>query len=337
MSKSRRSNVPTPRSPKHARRAPAPRTPRENDAEWACAAGSAGVPIEQLMREVAQFRVALEADMTIAAAAAELGEGALAFQIVESERGHLADFEARALETLEGPARVDGPTVRRSVASRVPRTWLAAAAAIALITGLGTTISRTDPQQPSRSTTLALAAAANYADFARLASGSASASQMIAAASKLHDTLARLVLNDPTSATQVASILNSEQDALLRWLPAGTGVVLADAKALVARLSKSAPGRAGQVIGQVKIENAPSGAERGSSKPAAHPTPQPTSGPTAQPAPTTQPQASPSTKPTPRPTSKPSDSPKPTPTPSGSPSPSRSPVIPGGPAGLPTI
>lgn len=277
-------------------------------------AADAGMPVADLMREVAEFRVALEADMTVAAAAAELGEAEIASSIVGAELQHLADFENRAMRALT--PRSPAPVVSHR---HVRRTRLAFAAALALITALGGAISFSDRSSPSTPSTsnLALAAAMRYADFATLASGDVSAQQMIAAATRLHATLADLVRQDPGSADQVASILRSEQQQLLRWLPAGTTIVLADAKALVARMRAGAPANAAAVLSQVRIASPPPQSQERTHSNA-----------TASPKPTT----SPSPKPAPSPTSSPKPQPAPTPTqqPSSSPSPTP-PVLPGGP------
>lgn len=318
MAKSRR-HLNTPRAPK-------PRSGAE--AEWTSAAQDAGVPVEQLMREVAQFRVALEADMTIAAAAAEIGDDAWAGEIIDNEREHLADFERRTLRALAEAERIPARRPARQ-SPRMPKVWMATAAAIALITALGTAVARTD-KTPESTSTLALAAASRYADFAQLASGGSTAAELTEAAALLHATLEDLVLRDPSAAMQVASIIRNEQEQLLRFRPDGTVAVLSGAKALVARLSKDASKSAAQVISQVEIDDVPSGdgshANQGT-KPGSKPTAKPTTAPTSKP----------TAKPTPKPTTKPSSpasgqpTAEPTPTPTSSPSPTTKPIIPGAP------
>ena len=324
---------------------PRPRSGREPIEEWRSAADDAGVPLEQLMREVAHFRVALDADMTIAAAAAELGEDALAADILGAEREHLADFEVRALRSLHsehadaaGGAGGAAGTRRRltPVAPAAPagffrtgrtRMLAAAAAAAVIITGLGTAASRSDHRPQNQTATLALAAATRYADFTRLASGDVSAQQMIAAAAALHDSLADLIMKDPTAASQVATILTSEQQQLLRYLPPGTTTVLRDARALVARLSKVVPSSAAKLINSVDIESPPPSAAP-ANRPANHPTssgkpsPRPTStSPASVPQPSATPQPATSSSPHPSSGS--------TPSPNGSPSATTPPIFPG--------
>lgn len=306
------------------------RRARRAEATYEDFAAEAGVPVADFMREVAEFRVALEADMTIAAAAVELGAPEIASSVIGSDRDHLAAFESRAMRSIS-PAR-SAPTLKPTHLP-VRRTRLAMAAALALITALGGALSYTERPSTNKSVTsnLALAAAARYAQFSALATGDASAAQMIEAAARLHQTLADLVSQNPASANQVADILRSEQQQLLRWLPPGTTTVLADAKALVARMRASAPAKAAAVLDQVNIASPPPQSNTGTgtststssgSHPTAHPTPKPTAAPS--PAPEPHPTTTPSS---PKPSPKPSDMPSA----SSSPAPSSSPVFPGTP------
>lgn len=296
--------------------------------EWQDIATDAGVEVSELMREVAEFRVALSADMTIAAAAAELGETELAAGLIEAERAHLAAFEIRAHEALlrNPPPK---PVRQHLRDHRVAKALVMAAAAVALVGSLGVAVGRGHPSSGSSSTdgTLALAAAARYADFSRIATGeNVTASTMIAAATRLHASLASLAINDPKDADQVVGILNSEQQQLLKWLPPGTTTVLEDAKALVAQLRLSAPGLAGQVIGAVTIASPPNAARPPSAKVPTKPVTSAT--PSPQPSPSAGSASIPTAKPTIAPAPQPSAT---TPEPSVSPSPSKPPLFPGGP------
>jgi hypothetical protein len=59
-------------------------------------------PLAEVLRDVADFRVALESDLLIAAAAADLDEPELAAGIVTGERSRLESFHAQVLRRLAG-------------------------------------------------------------------------------------------------------------------------------------------------------------------------------------------------------------------------------------------
>lgn len=62
-------------------------------------------PLDKVLREVTDFRVALETDLLIAAAAADADEPELAAGIVTGEQSRLASFHEQMLRRL---ARLPG-------------------------------------------------------------------------------------------------------------------------------------------------------------------------------------------------------------------------------------
>ena len=87
--------------------------------------------------------------------------------------------------------------------------------------------------------------ATTFRQFESVVDSDASASQVVAAAAKLHQQLAALMAStpdDPARARVVANLLQLEQDLLLRKQPPGTSIVLAASRRLVAQLLGSSAG-----------------------------------------------------------------------------------------------
>lgn len=284
--------------------------PRLNDlhdsARLQALAAEGGLPVEELLREVADLRLALATDLTIAAAAVDADAFEIASEVVDGDRIAVGDFRDRVNDLLATPPSrpTTGPAERSTRPGlRRPAPLIAVAAGLVFL--LGGIVTGPGFSEPNRAPNqLALDAQARYLDFSRLVGSNATAAQVIAASSKLHDSLASLVFSDPTT---VANILNSEQLLLLSSDPAGTNVILADVQALVRRLRASAPAGAAAVLDSVVI--APTPRSSASAKP--KPTPSP----------------APSATPSPKPTSRPSPSPSATPQHSGGPTPTPTPLI----------
>jgi hypothetical protein len=239
---------------RHGRPAPEPKKPRSDSERINSLAESAHVPVEDVLREVADFRLALETDMIIAAAAldAELdlhGDSPdLLGEVLDGERAELATFHDRVLDRLADAAASDELALRRT--RPVPRrrftATLTAAAALLTILGVGRTALRTDssPDLRATSNSAALATAQDqYADFSSAVS-SQSPGAVRETATQLHLTLQNLINNhagDPEVARRAAQLLQAEISLLEVRDPAGASAVLAQARGLVTLLQRAAP------------------------------------------------------------------------------------------------
>jgi hypothetical protein len=248
---------------RHGRPAPQPKKSRTDSERISAIAEGAHVPVEDVLREVADFRLALETDMIIAAAALDaelegrldgaLGGGLdseapdLLGDVLDGERAELATFHDRVLGRLADAAASDELALRRT--RRVPRrrftATLTAAAALLTILGVGRTALHTgSPDLRSASNSAALATAQDqYADFSSAVS-SQSPGAVRDAATQLHATLQNLINNhagDPEVARRAAQLLQAEISLLEVRDPAGASAVLAQAHALVTLLQRAAP------------------------------------------------------------------------------------------------
>ncbi|MHB8452847.1 MAG: hypothetical protein ACYDAQ_20690, partial [Mycobacteriales bacterium] len=97
------------------------RPPADASARLAQLAGGSGLPLTALVREVAEFRLALETDLTIAAAAVEADRPRLAAQLLDGERGELERFEDRMLGRLaDAPPGAHAPPGAQAPPARHP-------------------------------------------------------------------------------------------------------------------------------------------------------------------------------------------------------------------------
>ncbi len=283
--------------------------------------------LDALLRDVDDLRGSLRRDLSLAATAAEAGEGELAAWLVTQDDG-LRAFEARALGHLDALAIADDDVLRDDVlpASRPRRRMLtpapfAAAAALvfAFAIGVGTPSNTLDPSTPATDNAAALA---SYEAFSQLALEGGSVSQISAAAQEFHDELAPLVARpgtDPAVVSQMIRLLQSERAMLIAG---GTSTqaltqVLREADRLVARLRANL-NQAGLLVPvpEQKPRSEPSPAKE---RPRSSTRPTPAASSTPSPKPTT----------SPKPSASPSASPKPTATPtSPAPSPTASPPRP---------
>lgn len=201
-------------------------------------ARAAGEPLDDVLREVAEFRVALETDLLIAAAAADADEPELAVGIVDDERTRLTAFHGTVLDRLAALCERDRATLRR----RRRRTRRAAAATVAAVTAgvlaAGVAVAVRDdrsagglvaaahvaPAQPGDADTVALEATAE-AQLARLSSAArrgAPASTLEPLVAALHKTLATLstrAAGQPDVAAKVRRLLTAERRLLARNAP----------------------------------------------------------------------------------------------------------------------
>lgn len=278
-----------------------------------------GDPLVTLLEDMHDLRMTLAADLTAAAGAADAGADDVARDIIEADRVELARFARVAnirLERLEHPLP-EGPTPRqaeqrpawrRRVAVALPvvpvvgAMALSAAAATGVLPIPGTThapkpaVVRADDRSPVSS-------------FKQLVSvlnnDHPSASQVMAAASKLHRQLRKLIANspnDPGKAAEIAQLLSMEQSLLLQKQPPGVSVILDATRKLAARLVTVAPEAPSPSIAPTFVPTAP----HHSHKPQRHeisPTP------SAKPAPTQPAQPTPATSANPDPSPSPSNGP----------------------------
>ncbi len=234
-----------------------PRSPRNGSLQEL--ADSAGTPVSELLREVAEFRLALETDLTIAAAAADVSAGELspdrAAEIVSSTlaggRADLRELEGRLLEGLDRPAAIRVPRPRRfggrtgSAASAPPPRprarvravpLIVAGVVVGLMAGLvGPTVHPATSSAPG----VTLSADESFASLSQ-AVGAGDSTEAASAGDALHETVAALIArapDDPQAAREAARLLIAE-GLFLDRLPGPEGVRLqARMRVLIGRLT----------------------------------------------------------------------------------------------------
>ena len=281
-----------------------PVAPLSDSERIAAVAAEADVPVEQVLRDVADFRLALETDMIIAAAAVDAENPEVLSEVIEGERLELATFHDRLLERLADAAAEDEIALRR--ARRAPRAgrvsrWVATAAAVAAVFGLGRTfVAPTDLRDS------APVAAMETADqhYARFSSAVTSDSPVAVreAAQQLHRTLQKLIdehASDPEVAQRAAQLLQAEISLLRANDPDGASQVLAQARHLVSMLERAAPPKVREAVKPVlDAAVAPSPKPKASkAKPSATPSPSAKSTPSEKPSSTPSESSSPGTNP----------------------------------------
>jgi hypothetical protein len=280
-------------------------------------------PLDAIIRDMRELRLTLASDLSTAAGATEDGAYDVAGDIVDGDRADVARF-ARLIDerlrrverfpTAPAPRPTSSPAWRRRIAVALPIAPVVGALALSAAAATG---ALPLPGQ-SHSPAPAVNALANgrlpssFTQLVKVVHNDPSASQVIAAATKLHRQLTQLIArssNDPQSVAEVAQLLQLEQSLLLKAQPPGASVVLNQNRRLAARLVTLEP----------------------SATPSLRPTDLPTVAPSHAPARhrsdttrTTTTKASP--KPSP---SEQHRSPSPSPSPSGSPSSNPIPGVPG--------
>lgn len=254
-----------------------------------------GDPLESLLEDMHDLRMTLAADLTAAAGAADAGADDVASDILEADRVELARFARVAnirLERLSRPLptqRESRPAWRRRVAVALPiapvvgAMALSAAAATGVLPIPGATHA---PRQPAVSADDARSPVTTLRHLETILNGSPSASQVLAAASKLHRQLRQLIANtpnDPGKAAEIAQLLSMEQSLLLQKQPPGVSMLLDATRKLAARLVTVAPEIHTPSIAPTFVPTAPP-----SHKPQRHnvsPSPSAKATPPAQPSP----------------------------------------------------
>lgn len=271
--------------------------------------------LESLLEDMHDLRMTLAADLTAAAGAADAGADEVARDIIEADRVELARFARVANVRLERLARgASEPTVherpawRRRVAVALPVVPVVGAMALsaAAATGVLPIPGATHPGKPPVARAEDNSTNASFQQLVKVLNGDPNASQVIAAASKLHHQLRELMdtsPNDPGRAAEIAHLLQMEQSLLLSKQPPGVSIVLDATRKLAARLVNVAP----------ELRNTPSVA------PTFVPTAAPQQRPhkhVVSPSPSTKPAA---TKPATSTQTSPSQQPDPSPSPSSTP------------------
>ena len=213
-------------------------------------------PLESLLEDMRDLRLTLAADLTAAAGAAEEGATGVASDIVDADRQELARFARVADQRLLRLQRLatagpETPKWRRRIVVSLPvvpvvgAMALSAAAATGVLplpgTGNG---SHGSSDSVSASQSVSPAPVDSLRQLVDVIDHNPSASQVIAAASKLHRQLRHLMAtspNDPTQVSQIAELLRMEQSLLMQSQPPGVDVVLTATRRLAARLVHSGP------------------------------------------------------------------------------------------------
>jgi hypothetical protein len=212
-----------------------------------------GDPLESLLADMHDLRMTLAADLTAAAGAAEAGADDVACDIFEADRVELARFARVAnirLERLSHPLPTEAasrPAWRRRVAVALPIAPVVGAMALSAAAATGVLPIPGATHAPNQAVVRADDAHSPVTSFKQLETilnGSPSASQVNAAASKLHRQLRRLIANspnDPGQAAEIAQLLSMEQSLLLQKQPPGVSRLLDATRKLAARLVTVAP------------------------------------------------------------------------------------------------
>lgn len=201
-------------------------------------AAADGRPVEDLLREVAEFRLALEADLTIAAAAAEVEEPGVVADVVDADLHDLHAMEDRALRGLRhGRHRTRGASVLRRGFALHTVPLLAVAAAVGLAGGLVAPHVGGTSLQSARG-----AADDQFASLSKAVVDRDDASAVVAAR-QLHASVAELIdqaAGDPSAARDAARLLLAE-GLVLDAVPGADGVRMrAQMRDLMQRLQTAA-------------------------------------------------------------------------------------------------
>lgn len=186
-------------------------------AELTRLADASGLPVERLLAEVAEMRVALDTDLLLAAAAVDQAQPGIAADAVDSARDHLRAGSAALLDGL-----ATGPEPPRPGRPRRARLAHATALPVLLLTALGGAVAgvaapRLAGHSAARSGSLADAATQGLLSLSS-AAGTNDMPALTSAGDALHSDLRRLITaagdGDSAAATQAARLLTAEQGVL---------------------------------------------------------------------------------------------------------------------------
>jgi hypothetical protein len=257
----------------------------------------------------------LDVDLTVAAAAVDNDRLDVAADVIDHDRVELMDFAVRADRHLEAAAseaqaeadadaeaagvaaEISAPSRRRRRAVLSASQAVLAAAACAVVFAGVVPSGNSQPTHPLAGAQLE----ASYAEFTHLARTSGDAQRIVAAGTKLNRSIElrmTLAASDPARARQMLRILQEEQRLLRQMNPAGSARLIAQAQALLLRLTAA--------LDEATSGEIDPGTSTSTEDEPAAPTPVGAPSPTAEP-------------PTGEPTAEPTTEPLPTETPSGEP------------------
>lgn len=251
--------------------------------------------LDALLHELDGLRLTLETDLTLAAAAVESGQPAMAVDIIDSDRDGLRAFEGRALGHLE---RLATPHRR----FRVPAAPFVAAAAVAgFLVGVVPHLS--GPAQDN-TTNVSSSSPAQSLQLLEEATNSGDTAQALDAANQLHGQLTPILLQaktDPAAAAQALALLQQEQQ-LLAGAPDASALldVLQTSRQLASTLRsllRTVPKPAAPVVVAAPQTTPQPTSAPASAKPATSPSPTATPKHSSSPAPKSSGSASPSASP----------------------------------------
>jgi hypothetical protein len=201
-----------------------------------------------------ELRLSLASDLTAAAGATDEGAYGVAADIVAGDRADVARFARMADERLAraeqfAQAGSTQPAWRRRVAVVLPVAPVVGALALsaAAATGALPLPGHSHAPAPTVSALPQGKLPSSFTQLVRVVHNDPSASQVIAAATKLHRQLTQLIAtssNNPQSVAEVAQLLELEQSLLLKAQPPGASVVLNQNRKLAARLVTLVPSAA---------------------------------------------------------------------------------------------
>lgn len=270
--------------------------------------------LDNLIIDMRELRLSLASDLHAAAGAVDIDAHDVAADIIESDRADLADFLRRNRTRLvrgsvsARPSETVGRGRRRRALIVVPAIPLVGALTVSAAAAAGLLPVHTRSNHHAKTATSATASqplTSTFDQFESVVDGDPSASQVVAAATALHQQIAALLATSPANprrVSEVARLLEMEQALLLHKQPPGTAVVLAASRRLAAQLLLVAP------------RSMPS--STASASPAQWPSPTATASSDVHPTTTPKPTATPTTTPTPTPVT--TSSPSPTSSSSGS-------------------
>lgn len=266
--------------------------------------------LEHLLDDVRDLRLTLVADLSAAAAAVEADSARVAAEIVESDRRDLMAFLQRSGTRLDALART--PQAADPVVAPTQRTWRrrlvislpavplvgALAMSAAAAAGLLPLPTHSSPKHVHVLNEGSAAMPPTFTNFETVLAGDPSASQVVAAASALHEQIAAMIANapqNPGGVGEVARLLQLEQALLLRTQPPGSKLVLAQSRKLAAQL--------------LNVASHPSSTQPTPASVPTSPASSPHKSPSTKASSTSSPSPKSSTKPSTSPSSKPSSSP----------------------------
>jgi hypothetical protein len=206
--------------------------------------------IADLLEDMQDLRLTLVADLSAVAAAVETDSERIAADIVECDRQELLAVLRRDAARLS--TRVDDATVTAVQNVPKPRSWrrrvVISLPAVPLVGALAMSAAAAAGLLPlpthsgshhARVVSEGAPVSSTFQNFETVLAGDPSASQVVAAASALHQQIAAMIATapqDPGGVTEVAHLLQLEQALLLRKQPPGSSLILAQSRELAAQL-----------------------------------------------------------------------------------------------------